>query len=145
MKDFSDYIDLKKDVSSINNLLSQLNPEAPTLTVETLRRFLSNRSLVMFAIIRNKRKDDQIIGMASLSTAQTFFGLKGIIEDVVVDKDYRGQGLGRGLIAVLIEQAKKNFVKRIELTSQSSRVNANNLYKSLGFEKRETNVYTLKL
>jgi len=136
---------VERDISSINNLLRQLNPNAPTLTTETLSKIFSEQPEVVIATFLDESNNNQIIAMASLYTTRTLFGLKGIIEDVVVDKAHRGRGLGRRLMVGLIDAAIEKGIKRIELTSQSSRVNANNLYKSLGFKKRETNVYKLEL
>jgi len=61
------------------------------------------------------------------------------IHDVVVDKEYRGRGLGEKITLVLIEDAKKfaktkNVKIKLYLTSRPSRIAANKLYKKLGFE-----------
>jgi len=69
----------------------------------------------------------------------------GIIEDVVVDKNYRGKGIGRKLTEMLIKEAKKRKADCVELTSNPKRAEANAMYESMGFEKRETNCYRLNL
>lgn len=45
----------------------------------------------------------------------------------------------------LIEEAQKAGLIELELTSRPSNVTANAWYQKLGFEKRETNVYRMKL
>jgi hypothetical protein len=46
---------------------------------------------------------------------------------------------------MLIMQAKLRGMSHLDLTSSPSRVAANELYLKLGYEKRETNIYRMKL
>jgi ribosomal protein S18 acetylase RimI-like enzyme len=71
-------------------------------------------------------------------------GLRARIEEVVVDEIYRGHGIGKELMLVLIELAKKLKISSMELTSRPSRVAANELYRHLGFVQRTTNVHEMK-
>lgn len=67
------------------------------------------------------------------------------IEDVVVDKDYQGRGYGKLLINKLLEIAKNENIKRIDLTSKPNRESARKLYESMGFKLRDTLVFRLDL
>jgi phosphinothricin acetyltransferase len=49
----------------------------------------------------------QVIGIASMCTYKVISGKKGWIEDVVVDEQYRGQGIGRMLMEKLLEEEKR--------------------------------------
>lgn len=68
-------------------------------------------------------------------------GLRARIEDVVVDEQYRGQGIGRALNQTALERAQAAGARSVDLTSSPEREAANRLYLSLGFERRDTNVY----
>ena len=68
-------------------------------------------------------------------------GAHGWIEDVVVDQAARGQGVGRMLTQALLDKARALGMKQVYLTSRPGRVAANQLYQSMGFVRRETNVY----
>ena len=72
-------------------------------------------------------------------------GTRDWIEDVVVDTSVRGQGLGKQLVEKALEEAKSAGTATVHLTSRPAREAANALYRSLGFELRETNVYRLEL
>ena len=72
-------------------------------------------------------------------------GVKGWIEDVVVDSRHRGLGLGKRLLLFVHQCAKELGVGSLILTSAPHRVEANGLYRSLGYEQRNTNAYRLKL
>src|SRR3989338_2307998 len=86
-----------------------------------------------------------IVGMAMLCITARIGRRTGQVEDVVVDDSYRGKGLGKELMYKLIDLARKEELKAIYLTSRPARVAANALYQKIGFDKKETNAYCLKL
>ena len=85
------------------------------------------------------------MGCSALIVIKIPTGNKAWIEDVVVDQSARGKGIGRALMNHALEEAKKCGVKSIDLTSRPSRESANQLYQSLGYEIRQTNVYRYKI
>ena len=87
----------------------------------------------------------RIVGCASLCVTASPTGCKAHIEDVVVLSTYRGQQLGRCLMEHVIGYARKELPAgtKIYLTSRPHRVAANALYQSLGFRRKETNVYEI--
>ncbi len=68
-------------------------------------------------------------------------GLRAWIEDVVVDGAARGQGVGEELNRFAVDLAAERGARTVDLTSRPSREAANRLYRRLGFEPRDTNVY----
>jgi ribosomal protein S18 acetylase RimI-like enzyme len=68
-------------------------------------------------------------------------GVRAWIEDVVVDEDVRGGGVGALLVRRALDLAFESGARTVDLTSRPSREAANRLYQRLGFELRETNVY----
>lgn len=79
--------------------------------------------------------------MLSIGTYNIPTGRKAWIEDVVVDESQRGRGFGDELVKFAIEYSKSLDARSVALTSRPSRVEANKLYKKLGFVRHETNVY----
>jgi ribosomal protein S18 acetylase RimI-like enzyme len=141
----------KKDISqhflsAINRLLKQLSSDVRPLLMRELLLILK-RSHILLVRIRGKKKNDPrlIIGMGCLVEIHTPSGRSGRIEDVVVDEQYRGRGLGERLIKELIRRAKDRGCRYVELTSRPQRKTANLLYQRLEFQRRETNVYRLPL
>jgi ribosomal protein S18 acetylase RimI-like enzyme len=63
------------------------------------------------------------------------------IEDVVVDADARGQGIGETLTREAVRLAAARGAQTIDLTSRPSREAARRLYEKVGFRVRDTNVY----
>ena len=87
------------------------------------------------------RLDGRIVGMASLVVYPLVTGIRGHVDDVVVDESARGHGCARALLQRLIEEAERNGVRSLELTSRPSRAAAIALYESVGFVRRETGVF----
>lgn len=59
---------------------------------------------------------------------------RALIEAVRVRSDQRGGGLGRQMIQWAIDEARRAGCGMVQLTSDSSRVDAHRFYASLGFE-----------
>ena len=127
-------------LASINNLLSQLSDSMHTITEEELNTLISSSQSHLYVL----EADGQFIGMTTLCLYQCPTGWKAWIEDVVVDQNHRGKGYGKLMVRKAMEECKNRRNVTLMLTSRPSRVVANQLYQSLGFEKRETNVYKMK-
>ena len=113
------------------------------VTTEMLMQSISSLSSHFFAIVED---DEHIAGCATLCVYDSPTGRKASLEDVVVSSEYRGQGLGELLIQHVIEYARYELQNvDIHLTSSPHRVAANKLYQKLGFEKRETNAYEMRV
>lgn len=137
-----------EDFPQFHSLLSQLVPSMEKIKEVneiTLADLLGQKDYHLFVARDNEKKVAPIIGMASIIFYQIPTGYKAIIEDVIVDQNYRGKGIGKALTQELIKLAREKNVQYIDLTSSPSRVAANQLYQKLGFERRETNVYRLKI
>lgn len=86
-----------------------------------------------------------IIGALTLSVYRVPTGVRSVIEDVIVDGSARGQGLGEELMKFAIDLAREKGAANISLTSNPMREAANRLYLRVGFKKRETIAYQMKL
>lgn len=130
-------------LKAINNLLLQLNANAKLLTKANLKEILTSSSNNLF--IAKDSDTNMIVGMLTLIIYRIPFAKKGIIEDVVVDEKWRRKGIGEKLLNYTIEQARKEEIRHIDLTSNPTRKVGNKLYQRIGFEKRNTNVYRIRL
>jgi len=126
---------------AVNRLLPQLDKNAELITEEKFRSILLSGSTHFFIA---ETADKEIAGMLSAVVYLIPTGTKFWIEDVVVDEAYRGKGIGRDLMKRAIEYAGSSGARSVDLTSRPDRVEANKLYRELGFLLRETNVYRYK-
>jgi len=58
------------------------------------------------------------------------------LEDIFVEEEARGAGLGRELVEAAFERARERGCRRMELDVNEANVGALRLYESLGFEAR---------
>lgn len=128
-------------IDGINNLLGQLTSSPKDMNEALLRTIVeSDRTHLFLAYIGN-----QMVGMATLAAYVIPTGTKAWVEDVVVDNNFRGKHIGKRLVNHVVEYTKKYSPCSLMLTSRPMRVAANKLYQSVGFEKRETNVYKIQV
>ena len=128
-------------VDALNRLLPQLSSTATVLTLTELRDLVDSNSTTLF-VARNEGK---LVGTLTLVVFRIPTGLRGWVEDVMVDEAARGTGVGEVLTLAAIEEARRRGVRSIDLTTRPTRDAANRLYSRLGFERRETNVYRFSL
>ena len=125
---------------AMQRFLDQLTSSPMTLTEDMFNQLLASPNSHLFFLL----KDEQIAGMLTVGIYHSPTGGKAWIEDVVVDESFRGQGLSKLLVAHAIEFTKSKQIPLLMLTSNSKRVAANKLYQTMGFERKETNVYRMK-
>jgi ribosomal protein S18 acetylase RimI-like enzyme len=123
-------------VDAFRRLLPQLSSASPP-TVENLRDMLAGDTQLFVS----RDASGTVVGALSLALYRIPTGLRGRIEDVVVDESARGQGIGEALVRAALEAAAEAGVRAVGLNSHPGREAANRLYRRLGFEQRETNVY----
>lgn len=126
---------------AMQRFLDQLTTNPMTLTEDMCRQLFESENSHLFFLV----KDEQIAGMLTVGIYHSPTGGKAWIEDVVVDESFRGQGLSKLLVAHAIEFTKSMGIPSLMLTSNPKRIAANKLYQTMGFERKETNVYRMKL
>ncbi|MFS4456997.1 GNAT family N-acetyltransferase [Maribacter sp. 2304DJ31-5] len=123
----------------LETLYKELNSEIEQLTLKEVLITL-NPAEVVCAF-----DGTRLIGIAMMAKYNVISGYKGMIEDVVVSKNYRGQGIGRKLMELLLERAKKCKLNDVLLFSGHHRTPAIGLYKSLGFQLKNSGLYVKKM
>jgi ribosomal protein S18 acetylase RimI-like enzyme len=124
-------------VDAMARLLPQLSRSARPPTADELREIATSPATVLFVA----RVEGRIAGSLTLALFRIPTGLRAWIEDVVVDGDARGSGVGAALNRAALAEAAARGARTVDLTSRPSREAANRLYQRLGFVARETNVY----
>ena len=128
-------------LEAMQRFLDQLTTNPMVLTESMFQQLLESENSHLFFIT----KDEQIAGMLTVGIYHSPTGGKAWIEDVVVDETFRGQGLSKLLVAHAIGFVKSQQIPSLMLTSNPKRIAANKLYQAMGFERKETNVYRMKI
>ena len=128
----------QKVYDAFERLLPQLSSSAKIPTWEELEDLINSKAGIVLAAVDDEDPEGTILGTMTLVVFRIPTGVRAWVEDVVVDKEARGKGIGEKPIRTSIERAKAEGAKTIDLTSRPSRVEAHRLYKRCGFEMRET-------
>ena len=129
-------------LSAIRRLLPQLSRSAPPPEAYELETMTSSPATQLLIA---RLPDGSIVGTLTLAIFRIPSGVRAWIEDVIVDDEARGHGVGRALCDEAIRRARLAGARTVDLTSSPTREAANRLYVRLGFDLRETNVYRFSL
>ena len=130
-------------VSAFGRLLPLLSSSAPTPTAAEVDEIAGSPATTLF--VARDGTGGPIVGTLTLAMFRLPSGLRAWIEDVIVSNEARGRGCGEQLTEAALEAAREAGARTVELTSRPSREAANRLYRRMGFELRETNVYRYQL
>ncbi len=128
-------------LESIQLLLPQLTDSKIDFDLAAFKQVIQSPNTYLLAAVEAK----QLHGILTLTLYRIPSGLQAHIDDVVVDTNVRGRGIGRRLMEEALTICKQNQVDQVHLSSHPRRIAANRLYRKLGFEQRETHVYALDL
>jgi ribosomal protein S18 acetylase RimI-like enzyme len=130
-------------VEAVGALLPLLSSSAPAPTPAEVEEVVSSPATTLF--LARDGEDGPIVGTLTLALFRIPSGVRAWIEDVIVSDSVRGRGCGEQLTRAALEAARAAGARTVELTSRPSREAANRLYRRMGFEARETNVYRYSL
>lgn len=129
-----------QDLAELDALMHELSATS-FCSEELLRAALADANVHVYVI----RAEGRIVAAGTLCVKHTLEFTIADIESVVVSSLCRGRGYGKELMSALMSAAKGFQAHHIQLTSNSARVAANQLYQALGFVRYETNCYKLGL
>jgi ribosomal protein S18 acetylase RimI-like enzyme len=128
-------------LAACHRLIPQLSSSSAPISAQELEEIIESDTTVLFAA----RSGQEIVGLLTLAMFRIPTGVRAWIEDVVVDNQARGKGVGDALNRAALAEAERRGSKTVDLTSRPSREAANRLYQRLGFKQRDTNVYRYDL
>jgi len=138
VEEFSSYT--PQNLADLDALMHELSATS-FCNKELLMNALNDANVHVYVI-----KDcGHIVATGTLCIKHTLEFTIADVESVVVSSKCRGRGYGKELMTAMIEAAKMMNVHHIQLTSNSARVAANQLYQEMGFERYETNCYKMIL
>ena len=83
------------------------------------------------------RVGDSVVGFVNFTTHRTAMhaGPSGLIDELVVAKEYRGQGIGRQLISAAVDKCRRLGCCEVEVSTEKANIRAREFYKNCGFEE----------
>ena len=125
-------------VEAIARLVGQLSASAQPPSAAALDQIIASPAS---RLLLARELDGRVVGMLTIVLFPIPTGIRAWIEDVVVDHEARGRGVGALLTQAALDLAVAHGARTVDLTSRPGREAANRLYARLGFEQRQTNVY----
>lgn len=127
----------KSEFSQILKLLKQLWPNKE-INQEKLRNSFLRGLILNDQYYLIAKSSNIITGFASLTIKNNLWqeGNLAHIDEIIVDKLYRGKGIGKNLMDKLIEIAKEKDCRKIELESAFHRKKAHEIYEKNNFINR---------
>jgi len=129
----------KAELSDMNKMVSLLKELFSKEEDFTFNETIQRSGLTMMLGDNEKRcivvaiSVEQVIGMCSaqliVSTAEG--GMVALVEDMVITKSYRGQGIGKKLLLSIENWTDKRGTKRLQLLADK------NNFSALGFYKKQ--------
>jgi glucosamine-phosphate N-acetyltransferase len=128
---------INDDFEEVLELLRQLWPDK-SLDPIALRKVFSLAITSDSQIYICAANDDKVVGFGSLTLKNSLWqeGFLGHIDELVLDAEHRGRGIGTQLIEHIIDAAKRRGCSRVELDSAFHRKEAHDFYERMGFENR---------
>lgn len=127
---------LLTDAESVSKLLEQLGYQA---SPQLIRNKLEALGVSTCDTVLLAQDGENIIGVISLHVLELFHqpGRLGRITSLVVDDDFRGQGIGAMLVAAADAFFTKKLCVRAEVTSSDHRIDAHTFYQRQGYAADE--------
>ncbi len=143
------YIEIVSEVTeelheALRRLVPQLGAHKVPPAWEELKEIIESESSTLL-VARESDGSGPIEGILCITVYRVPTGLRSIIEDVVVDEKARRRGIGEALVRHAIELARAAGADGVSLTSNPQREAANQLYRAMGFQLRQTNPYFYRL
>ena len=127
----------KADFEQVLVLLNQLWPKK-SLDKGRLRKAYDRRLCSRNQFHICAAMDSEVIGFCSLTVSNSLShqGYLGFVDELVVDEQHRGRGVGTLLLHRITTIAMKNGCQGIALDSDLHRTDAHRFYEQQGFTKR---------
>jgi GNAT superfamily N-acetyltransferase len=127
--------------AALAHLLPQLNSQLPVPSMERLQALVADPAATLLLA----KEGGDIIGTTTVIVYTTPFWIKARLDEVVVDQEARGKGVGAALVSAALDVARQKGAQVAELQSGVEREAANRLYPRMGFELRKSNLYRIVL
>lgn len=99
-------------LQACQHLVPQMTRNNPPPTRAELELMLTGGASTLFTAVDKENGMDKIVGLATLILYRVPTGLRGYIEDVVVDDQQRGKGIGIALMRACLEKAERLVARR---------------------------------
>lgn len=139
----------EKDLPSLLDLYIQLSESNKNLTLDESKKIWmneieENKNIKYFGAV----EDGKVLSTCYcviIPNLTNFNQPICFVENVVTDKNYRKQGLGKRVIEKAIETAKENNCYKVILLSGIARKEAHQFYEKIGFNGESKKAFDMRI
>jgi GNAT superfamily N-acetyltransferase len=133
----------EKDFEACLPLLPQLWPALKITDASAESQIVREIKAMFFRLLKNPNakvilaeNEGQIIALIDLTFRETLFyrGWAMVIEDLIVDENYRRRGIGTQLVRLAEEIARRRECRAIELNSDLYRKETHHFWEVIGYQ-----------
>jgi GNAT superfamily N-acetyltransferase len=130
-------------VAALHRLLPQLNPNLTLPSPERFQRLIHDPAITLVVA----RDGGRIVGTTTVIVYTTPYWIKARLDEVVVDSASRGKGVGEALVRYCLDVGRRRGAQVAELQSGRGEVRAaaHRLYKRIGFQVRDSDLFRISL
>ena len=134
------------DISQLAQLYKQFWDEESCVETmkKTFNRLEDEGSYILLSAVEDKRLIGSVMGIICgelYGDCKPFM----VLENMIVDKEYRNLGVGKALISELEKKATEKNCTQIILVTETNRISACKLYESAGYNPETHKGYKKKL
>ena len=139
----------EKDLPSLLDLYIQLSESNKNLTLDESKKIWmneieENKNIKYFGAVENGKVLSTCYCVI-IPNLTNFNQPICFVENVVTDKNYRKQGLGKRVIEKAIETAKENNCYKVILLSGIARKEAHQFYEKIGFNGESKKAFDMRI
>jgi glucosamine-phosphate N-acetyltransferase len=119
------------DLNQVVKILQQVSDFFPNINQleESWVTYINQDNIYAIVVIGSNQ---EVLGFGSVIYEKNIrSGIRGHIEDIVVRKDYHGQGIGSKIVKNIISNSKKQGCYKLVLQCEDNNIE---FYKKLGFD-----------
>lgn len=137
---------VEEDIPELAQLYRQFwNEESCVETMcNQFTKFQKNNSHILISAVRNNKLIGSVMGVICeemYGDCRPFL----VLENMIVDKNYRDKGVGKALISKLEEIAAERNCTQVILVTESNRIDACKFYESAGYNPETHKAFKKKL
>ncbi len=128
----------REDLAAILALYADLETDGQVLDLPAAESIFARMQQYPNYTVYVAVAEGQIVGAFELLIMDNLAHVgapSGIVEDVVVHPAWRGQGIGKQMMAFALEQCRQAGCYKLALSSNRKREAAHRFYEALGFQK----------
>ena len=136
----------RTDLEELSKLYQQLIPNE--VSIEKMESVFERNKNNKNHIALVARENSKLLGTLMAYICEMYFGQCRsfmVIEDLVVDQNLRGKGIGSSLMEVAESKARENNCSYIMLITDNDREESQNFYKKLGYSTDEYCAFKKKI